>query len=937
MKKVLLGLSMLSLTAVAQTPSLQWAKNVNGSLSGYEVVQNSWKDPAGNLLVVGTSSGDAYAMKIDNNGNQLAKIIYDGPKSDYDDGLAIRSDAAGNIYMAGLTTISSLNVPFVVKYNAAGQKVWEYVQTNATMVGAVTAMTLDNYNSPSNVYFTGSRNDSSAIVRLDANTGSVYWEKTLWPHGRMNDIDIDNNGHPLVCGYQAFSGVDADFYAAVLDISSGYPLRGYWRDGFAADSVTDGNGYFDQAYKIKAGPAGTFVVLGNIYNNSGSSTVYMVKFGSVGNIPTWAYLYDSPNHTGGKAWQLLSDVSFSTFYYLAGAMSTTGTYYAYTMAGKVNNTGTAVWEKEFNASAAHYEARDMGIDANGNAHIIADLSMSGDIRYEKLSSANGNSVGGLTYDNQRGGGGAYDYAKNIFLDNTGHPYIIGHSNALTYTNLDILLCRLNTNATLDWDITYDMYINSQDFALKLQVGTYGSGDQIVTCGKVLNNITSLDVSLTSYNETGGINWQTTFDDNNGGDNAVGFERSYYNNFFLCSYNNNTTQISMTEFYSDGTTNFSYHPASWTGMYPACFKLDSMENSFVASGLYGVSDFKVGIDYRNSGDTANTPTILANHQTTPYSIATDNVDFYVAGSISDNSGGNGGQHQYIQKFMMNAGVLWSTQIMGFDSSAMLGTAYRIVYDPATVSLYVVGVDVSVGSSVWKMVLTRINATTGAVDWVRSENMSDARNQAMMDIVVKNGFVYVGGYAYAPSTNDNMLLAEKWDVNGNKQWEYVFDKPGTKEEGKSIAVDNLGNLFVGGKANESLLLQSYSGDALLLKIDPAGNLLWSQEYNGIGNGADECANIGLSVYSPSNERIYMSANTQSSQGYYYDIGTLKFCDLPAATISYSGSTSICQNSSIALAATGTGAGTITWSPGGQSGPVVTANTSGAYYFDYMEQDG
>jgi len=46
--------------------------------------------------------------------------------------------------------------------------------------------------------------------------------KTLWPHGKMNDIDIDNNGHPLVCGYQAFTGVDADFYAAVLDIPTGY-------------------------------------------------------------------------------------------------------------------------------------------------------------------------------------------------------------------------------------------------------------------------------------------------------------------------------------------------------------------------------------------------------------------------------------------------------------------------------------------------------------------------------------------------------------------------------------------------------------------------------------------------------------------------------------------------------------------------------------------
>jgi len=291
-------------------------------------------------------------------------------------------------------------------------------------------MALDNYTNPANVYFTGSKNDSSAITRLNANTGAAVWERTLWPHGKMNDIDIDNNGHPLVCGYHAFAGLDADFYAAVLDIPTGFPLRGYWHDGLATDTITDPWGHSDMATKIKAGPAGTFIVLGTVYNSATAASIYMAKFGSVGNIPTWTYTYDSPNHTEGKAYQLLTDVSFTSFYYLAGAMSTSGTYYGYGIVGKVNNSGTGLWEKEFNQAGTSLDPKDVGIDANGNAHFIADVGSPGDIYYKKLASFDGNTMATLLYDNQRGGANAYDYGINIFLVNTGLPYMNGPINSI---------------------------------------------------------------------------------------------------------------------------------------------------------------------------------------------------------------------------------------------------------------------------------------------------------------------------------------------------------------------------------------------------------------------------------------------------------------------------------------------------------------------------
>jgi hypothetical protein len=935
MKKTVLSLFIASaISGYSQTPSLQWEKSINGQLSGYDNVQCSWQDPAGNFLIAGNSNNDVFVLKVDNNGNELLRIVWNGPQNGSDMANSVRSDAAGNIYLGGLTNYNSNNVPFVTKFNSSGTEVWEYVQSSVTVNGALTAMALDNYSGPANIYFTGSKNDSSAIIKIDANTGASVWEKTLWPHGKMNDIDIDNNGHPLVCGYQAFTGVNADFYAAVLDINTGYPLRGYWQDGSAVDSVTSPSGHFDMASKIKAGPAGSFVVYGTLYNTPTAATLYMVKFGSTGNVPSWMYSYDSPTHTEGNGVRLLTDASFSNFYFLAGANSTSGSYYEYTIAGKVNNTGVATWVKEFNQPGGALSAHDMALDANGNAHIISDAGYPGDIYYKKLSSATGNVGSSLQYDNQRGGGNAYDFSSNIFLDNTGHPYVTGSSSVLSYTNLDVLLFRLNTNATLDWDITFDFFINSPNTAFNVQTLPTGYGtDQVITCGTVINNITQSDASITSYNEKGAVNWQATFDDNNGGDHVVGFEKSYSGNLFLCSFNNSNSLTTITEFYNNGTTNFS-NKTTWP-FEPTCFKIDSAENSFAAGSIFGSNDFTFGIYLRPGVSLNNTPATLAATQTSAAAIATDNTNIYVAGTIENASNPTIGKHSYIQKYDLSGNRIWSATIMGFDSTAYFNGPVKMVYDRSTNAVYVVGTAFSTGSTVRQSFIAKINSN-GTIAWVKKENAAGTRHQYMNDLFVLNGKIYVTGYAYTISaSSDHFALTEVWDLNGNKQWEYVFDKTSTTEEGASIKADNAGNVFVGGKVNGNPIANG-NGDMLLLKLNAAGNLLWEKEYNGAGNGEDAGSSIALSTTNTTNPRIYMSGNTQSS-GTNYDIATLKYCDLALTQVANSGSTSICQNSSVNLTATGISVGTLTWTPGSSNASSINVNASGSYYFTYTEADG
>ncbi|HWY39038.1 MAG TPA: hypothetical protein VNY73_10800, partial [Bacteroidia bacterium] len=294
-----------------------------------------------------------------------------------------------------------------------------------------------------------------------------------------------------------------------------------------------------------------------------------------------------------------------------------------------------------------------------------------------------------------------------------------------------------------------------------------------------------------------------------------------------------------------------------------------ENSYVSGSNFNYNDFTFGIYLRTGTPLNNTPAAATGWGTSASSITTDNTNIYVAGSINDySSGGTDGGHTYVQKYTQAGIRLWSAKLMGFDSTSNQAKARKIVYDRATGSVYVLGIATYAGSATFAMQLSRIDKN-GNVMWTRGENLSNTRNEQMNDIVVSNGKIYITGYAYLNSSNDFMGLTEAWDVNGNKQWEYIYNKVGIIDECQNVVVDNAGHIFVGGRTNAPIF--SSSNDVLLFKLNSAGNLLWQRTYNDAGNGDDVCVGMALSNAYSNNPRIYISANVQTATGQYYDVGT------------------------------------------------------------------
>jgi hypothetical protein len=162
---------------------------------------------------------------------------------------------------------------------------------------------------------------------------------------------------------------------------------------------------------------------------------------------------------------------------------------------------------------------------------------------------------------------------------------------------------------------------------------------------------------------------------------------------------------------------------------------------------------------------------------------------------------------------------------------------------------------------------------------SSFLGGAGNDSGQSIAVDgSGNVLLGGASGSPwgspvrfYSGSNDAIAVKLDSSGNLLWNTFLGGAGI-DYGYSIAVDDSGNLLLGGRSNATWgsPVRGYSGnsDAIAVKLDSSGNLLWNSFLGGTGTDygysivADESGNLLLGGYSNatwgSPVRSYSSVN-------------------------------------------------------------------------------
>jgi uncharacterized delta-60 repeat protein len=151
-----------------------------------------------------------------------------------------------------------------------------------------------------------------------------------------------------------------------------------------------------------------------------------------------------------------------------------------------------------------------------------------------------------------------------------------------------------------------------------------------------------------------------------------------------------------------------------------------------------------------------------------------------------------------------------------------------------------------------------APDGSVTWQRIWNGTTIRGLGRPDVAVSaDGSVYVTGVT-AENGGDAVLL--KFDANGNLVWERAWGGPAS-DQGFAVATASDGAIYIAGTATS---FGPSSAGLFVVKFDSAGNLVWQRISDGAAGNAITVASDGS---------VYAAGTTPRNDVGNFDIVVLK----------------------------------------------------------------
>ncbi len=377
MKKALLILLVLgnsTITTSAQSWR-EWATYYGGSAQ--DIGLNVTTDLSGNVYLSGqtfSTSGiatagahqntfgggsDAFLVKFNSAGVRLWATYYGGSGSDY--GMSVKTDAAGNVYMAGYTSsvdsiatagsfqpAISAGAPdaYVVKFNSSGVRQWA-------------------------TYYGGPDYEQGQAIAVDV-AGNVFL--TGWTNG--------TTGFATAGAHQLTNGGEEDGFLVKFNSTGSTQLWGTYYGGYvkdyAIDAATDAAGNV-----VICGHTGSPDSIASAGSHQpafgGDNDAFVAKFSPSGN-RLWATYYGGAGAelvggiaTGpGNVIYLMGQTGSSTAIATAGAFDTSygGDRDAFLV--KFDSTGTRLWGTYYGGTA-NEEGEDVAVNAAGYVFIAGDV------------------------------------------------------------------------------------------------------------------------------------------------------------------------------------------------------------------------------------------------------------------------------------------------------------------------------------------------------------------------------------------------------------------------------------------------------------------------------------------------------------------------------------------------------------------------------------
>jgi len=157
--------------------------------------------------------------------------------------------------------------------------------------------------------------------------------------------------------------------------------------------------------------------------------------------------------------------------------------------------------------------------------------------------------------------------------------------------------------------------------------------------------------------------------------------------------------------------------------------------------------------------------------------------------------------------------------------------------------------------------------GIQQWVQHYNSPGGESDYLFDLALDNmGNVYVTGYVYSGITTKADCITLKYNSNGVLQWSAKFNGPNLDDIGRSIAVDDNGNVYITGKSDTLALDES---SLITIKYNSAGIQQWVVRYPGISGTGNSAGSIALDNAA----NVYITGSNAVNPG-NLDLVTIKY---------------------------------------------------------------
>jgi len=248
----------------------------------------------------------------------------------------------------------------------------------------------------------------------------------------------------------------------------------------------------------------------------------------------------------------------------------------------------------------------------------------------------------------------------------------------------------------------------------------------------------------------------------------------------------------------------------------------------------------------------------------FSITVSNTGFvYVTGFCTSDSTGT---DICTIKYDQLGDTVWTRIYTGGENSE--DKAYAIVVDDLD-NIIITGYTTNDNTGI--DIITIKYSAAGDLIWTSVYNGTDSTNtddKSQALCVDHEGNVYVTGYATFQDRGKDAIVI-KYDSIGNLLWTYTYNYPQANSDdiANAIVLDNQGNVLITGS---SMRGTTAGDDMLTVKINPSsGARIWSRVFNGSGSAEDKAYAITVDDL----DYVIITGYTTNAAG-YKDITTIKY---------------------------------------------------------------